>query len=328
MEPPLHPEADAILARLKKEGINELYHFTSVENLLSICRTQELQSKQRQQQMGTWPPPRPGGNSLSRDLDRFQNWDKVSLSLTPFTPMAYRRKREDHLCFLVVRPEVATWQGVVFTDTNATKTNHRREEGPTGLAAIRFDYIHSIPIPRDPAWKHYVQAEILLPNAVPFGYIEHIAFVSEASKQYADYLCQTLSHPPFVVREQLFTDSHRASPQSIGFPYVNEMFLTDTNIDENMVYSSKKNIFSKSRHTSMFLVARIRAITATSVKFTISIPDGSRPESVLGTTVFNKPDEYICQCKIDLTDLRIGGYLLQCYIQKFCWAAINVDIQP
>lgn len=328
MEPYLHSEANSLLARLRKEGINELYHFTSVENLPFLCRTQELQSKRKQQQAGTWPPPKTGGNSLSLDLDRFHNWDKVSLSLTPFIPMAYYRKREDHLCFFIVRPGVATWQGVIFTDTNATNTNHIRGEGLAGLTSMRFDYIRSITMSKDPNWKYYVQAEILVPNAIPFDYIEHVAFISNASMQYAENLCHALPHPSFVIRELLFTDSHKASLQTIGFPYVREMFLTDININENMLYSSYKNIFSKSKNRSINLIAHIRVITATNVKFTISVSDKSRPERLLGTTVFQIPDEYVCRCRVDLTDLQTGKYVLKCYVQRRCWAATTVDIQP
>ena len=36
----LHPDAAAILSRLTQEGVNALYHFTSVENLPSICQIQ------------------------------------------------------------------------------------------------------------------------------------------------------------------------------------------------------------------------------------------------------------------------------------------------
>ncbi len=35
-----------------------------------------------------WPPPVPGGNAQSHNLDRARgNWNKVSLSLTPHTPI-------------------------------------------------------------------------------------------------------------------------------------------------------------------------------------------------------------------------------------------------
>jgi ssDNA thymidine ADP-ribosyltransferase, DarT len=104
MTPQLHPDANEILARLRKEGITALYHFTCVENLPYICQAQQLWSKQKLEDEGKWPSLFPGGDSLSHRLDRYNgNWDKVSLSLTPFTPMAYRKKRNDHLCYFYLK---------------------------------------------------------------------------------------------------------------------------------------------------------------------------------------------------------------------------------
>lgn len=104
---PLHPDVNAILARLKQERINALYHFTSVENLLNICEMQALCSKKMLEDEGRWPPPIPGGNTLSHSLDRYNgNWDKVPLNLTPHTPMVYGKKRKEHLCFFIINYEV------------------------------------------------------------------------------------------------------------------------------------------------------------------------------------------------------------------------------
>ncbi len=77
----LHPDAAAILARLQRERVTSLYHFTSVENLPSICEKQGLCSKQTLEKERKWPPPVPGGNPLSHNLDRYRgNWDKVSFN--------------------------------------------------------------------------------------------------------------------------------------------------------------------------------------------------------------------------------------------------------
>jgi len=82
---------------------------------------------------GTLPSIDSGGDALSHSLDlRNDNWDKVSLSLTPYLPMAYHRKREQHLCYFVLRPEIVALAGVVFTDTNAARNDHKRGEGLQG----------------------------------------------------------------------------------------------------------------------------------------------------------------------------------------------------
>jgi hypothetical protein len=69
MSHPLHPEAQAILARLKQERITALYHFTNVENLPGICRLEALYSKQILESRGLLSTVITGGNPLSHSLD-------------------------------------------------------------------------------------------------------------------------------------------------------------------------------------------------------------------------------------------------------------------
>ena len=116
----LHQDSDQIAGRLVQEGISRLYHCTSIENLPIIVSQGALLCKQELEALGLWPVPEPGGNQLSHDLDRYAgNWDRVGLNFTPRTPMIYGKKRSAHLCFFVVDPRVATYDGVIFTDTNA-----------------------------------------------------------------------------------------------------------------------------------------------------------------------------------------------------------------
>lgn len=199
--PSLHADADGILARLRQEGVTALYHFTSVENLSGICQIQALCSKQTLEKERQKLPRNTGGNPLSHSLDRYRgNWDKVSLNLTSHTPMVYHRKREQHLCFFVIRPEVATWSGVAFTDTNAASNAYQRGEGLAGLNNIKFASIRSIPRPGDrDGWVQPVQAEVLVRDRIPLEYISHIAFVSKASMSYGEKLCGLHSHPPYML---------------------------------------------------------------------------------------------------------------------------------
>jgi len=128
--PRRHGEADRILNRLQRENIRCLYHFTSIENLPCIRQTNALCSKETLEAEGLWPCPEPGGNELSHRLDQTnQNWDKVSLNFTPWTPMAYLKKQASHLCFFVVEVAVAGFEGVIFTDTNATSGDQHRAAG-------------------------------------------------------------------------------------------------------------------------------------------------------------------------------------------------------
>ncbi len=329
MAPILHNEADAIRARLTKEGITSLYHFTSVENLQRICQVQSLCSKKTLQERGIWPPPEVGGEGPSHNLDlRNDNWDKVPLSLTPYTPMAYRRKRSRHLCFLLVSPEVAPWSGVVFTDSNAARNEHRRGSGLTGLNYIKFDVIRSIPYGIN-GWHQFVQAEVLVPNTIPFAYVPEIVFVSKASAAYAEQLCSTLLHPRFSVHERLFTDSYQASEKTIGFPFVTELIVTDTNIDKNMLYFSHlhKNIYSKSDHKHVTMVASVRVFTGTKAKIVLSSTNELEPgRQVIDRVDFAVQTQRLHQKRILLDDLPIGVYLLKYYLNEVCWASTSFEV--
>lgn len=68
MTPPLHPDADAILRRLKENGVKNFYHFTNVQNLAAICEMEGLCSKQLLELQGKWPCNVPGGEELSHSL--------------------------------------------------------------------------------------------------------------------------------------------------------------------------------------------------------------------------------------------------------------------
>ena len=185
-----------------------------------------LHSKQILEKQGLLSTLITGGNPLSHSLDRYHgNWDKVSLNFTPYTPMAYHRKRAQHLCFLLVNPEVATWSEVLFTDSNAARNDHRRGEGLIGLGNVQFNAIHAIPFSVND-WHRFIQAEVLIPASIPLAHVGEIGFVSNASMSYAQYLCKSFAHPPFSVKAQMFTDSPRAPQKAINFAYVKEFCIS------------------------------------------------------------------------------------------------------
>jgi hypothetical protein len=63
-------EAKEISEILKRNKINELYHFTNIENLPKIRRMQALCSKAELENSGLWSSVISGGNDLSHNLDR------------------------------------------------------------------------------------------------------------------------------------------------------------------------------------------------------------------------------------------------------------------
>jgi hypothetical protein len=332
MEHPLHPDANAILARLKRERIYAFYHFTNVENLPGICQMQALCSKKMLEDQGRWPPPVPGGEGPSHELDRRNgNWDKVPLNLTPHTPMAYRKKGKQHFCFFVIPLEVAAWSSVVFTDSNAARTTSQlRDEGLSGLSNIKFEAIRSTPRPweRD-GWHKFVQAEVLVPDNIPLKYMSKIAFVSKASMMHTERLCASLSHPQFSVDELLFADSPHALKGAISFPYVVELALTDMKVDKNMLYFSHlhKNKYSKRTHEHIKLVALVRAITGTRAKVLLHSRNMSRTlEHIIKTSEFETLNQYIRQYNIPLEALPVGAYSVEYYLDDICWASAEFEV--
>ncbi|HYT43305.1 MAG TPA: DarT ssDNA thymidine ADP-ribosyltransferase family protein [Methylomirabilota bacterium] len=326
----LHPDANAILVRLKREGITALYHFTSVENLHGICQMQALCSKQTLENERRRLPLVTGGNPLSHSLDRSRgNWNKVSLNLTSHTPMVYHRKREQHLCFFVISPEVATWSGVVFTDANAASNTHRREEGLAGLNNINFEAIRALPRPGDrDGWVRPVQAEVLVPDRIPLEHVSHIAFVSKASMSYAEHLCYPHLHPKFLVDSQLFADFSISSKWTVDFSYVLEMILTDAKIEENVVNLSyvHMNKFSKDSDCAT-LIAKVRAMAGTLAKVLFQPANMPRiTREVIETTEFAISSQYYHWHSIPLEDLPYGVYIVEYHLDNICRASTEFEV--
>lgn len=203
--------AEEILEMLKKNNIYSLWHFTDIGNLGYIKKLNGLRSKEFLQNKVGLKNIICGGDELSHRLDKkWGNCDKIHLSFTPYTPMAYNTKKEKdpifgekELVFIEIDIIVATFDDVYFTDSNATSNDHKRKKGIEGLRNVKFEYINMNPNPNDPNWKKYVQAEVLVPNHIPLDYFKRIHFKNEASLRLGESLWEGY-HPPFVVNSKIF----------------------------------------------------------------------------------------------------------------------------
>ena len=154
----LHHQAAQIRKTLEENGIEILYHFTAINNLKWLAQY-GLLSKEKLEKKGILDEIETGGDELiSLKLDReLGNWGKVSLYFCPHTPMAYGKQGEKHIVYILINPEVATWENVLFTDTNATRKQdgHHREQGMEGVNLVDFKTIKETlddgPKPWDPA---------------------------------------------------------------------------------------------------------------------------------------------------------------------------------
>lgn len=230
-----------VLKFLEEKRIFSLWHFTAISNLPYIFEHNGLRSKKYLEEKGILEKIITGGNELSHRLDKgLDNWDKISLSFTPYTPMAYHKKQEQHLVFIEIDYTICSKEKNIFTDCNANrlKNGQKRAEGIEGLKNIRWEYISSDPMPWDLEWQKYVQAEALIPDMIPIEKFKSIHFVSKASMDFGKYLCYEFSNyfSLFKVSPEIFQDYKKKEykyKKTIIFPYIQKVFVSLEEINSN-----------------------------------------------------------------------------------------------
>ncbi len=238
--------------------------------------------------------------------------------------MVFYRKREQHLCFFVIRPEVATWRGVVFTDSNAARTTHQvRGAGLAGLNNIKFEAIRTLPRPWDrDGWVRPVQAEVLVPDQVPLEFVSQVVFVSKASLTYAERLCNQLLHPAFTGDKHLFADLSVPSRWTVDFPHLIELILTDGKIDESGGHLPHihKNKYSRQNSSRVTAVTLVQAAAGTKAEVRW------RPINISATTEFATSDQYHHWPHIALDRLPEGVCPVEYYLNDVLWTAIDFEV--
>ena len=216
----LSPEAEHIRKRLAAEGIDTLWHFTDIENL-PLIQGNGLFSKARLEAENIFEQVKTGGTNESIEADRQRgNWNFISLAYTHSTPMFYHCKQKQHLVYWAVDPEVASLEGVLFTNKNALKrfNGTTRFPGLKGLNEVKFNYFKPN-TPLTKAWREYVQAEILVPENIPPNYLKALYTVSPISKLHAELLFKQPYHK-IISNPEPFKDN---SGQQFSFPFINQI---------------------------------------------------------------------------------------------------------
>ena len=134
---------------------------------------QELQDRRVRKQV-------PGGLKLHQ---------YANLYFCARNPMLYKRRNEqDGIYVLRISRNVLTLDNVVLTDQNAGSDYVRFLPAPAGMRLINFDWVF-LDDWNDPdqiqKWKKSSAkcAEVLVPNQLPFDYIEGAYVASEPAKQ-------------------------------------------------------------------------------------------------------------------------------------------------
>ena len=120
--------------------------------------------------------PSPGGDLQSRQLDmKYDLQDYVRLSFCEDHPMAYRHKKDGkRLVLLKIKTDVALWERTLFSDINATDSNHHVGGTLYDLKRVNFVAVKKTYVSRDDNdFKHH-QAEILVKTVIPKEFIVNL----------------------------------------------------------------------------------------------------------------------------------------------------------
>ena len=160
-----------------------LYHFTSYENLESIKKYGGLMSWKTLED-NEIESTSPGGDSLSRNLDRSQNLeDFVHLSFCQDHPMAYRHILSGKkMVLLKIMLDVVTWKDTMFTNMNATDRNHSIGDSFDYIKSLDLSAVNQPFVKRTDINFKQRQAEILVKSVIPKEYIINL--------EHPDYLPQ------------------------------------------------------------------------------------------------------------------------------------------
>lgn len=163
---------------MQRCAVKKLYHFTDEANLDSIIKSGGLFSWSQCDRNGI-SISRPGGNELSRNLDKRSGLENyVRLSFTPDHPMMYAAMSDGRIsrpAVLEIEPDLIYLKESRFTDRNATQNGVNAGQSFSDFAKIRFNILLCKEYMKcSPEEKPFFQAEVLVREYVPLGSIMNI----------------------------------------------------------------------------------------------------------------------------------------------------------
>jgi hypothetical protein len=161
---------------LTANSIHTLYHFTDRANLKSIKKQGALYSW-HYSISNNIDIPVPGGNQLSRDLDKRKGLqDFVRVSFTRSHPMMFVQPiRNRNNVILEIDTEVIYWQGSHYANKNATRNDVNVGSTLHDFNQLRFK-LFKLPnhFGLSENDKPYFQGEILVPIKIPAKFIRNL----------------------------------------------------------------------------------------------------------------------------------------------------------
>ena len=169
----LKTNSAAIKRHLTANGVRYFYHFTDKRNLDSIRKMGGLYSWQYCDDHNI-EIERPGGDSTSRSLDRRHGLqDYVRVSFCTDHPMKWVLEQRGYdMVLLKVKIDVACLEGTLFSDMNATDSNHHHGGTLEDLQRINIPATQQNFVSRESDIFKQHQAEVMVKTFIPLEYIE------------------------------------------------------------------------------------------------------------------------------------------------------------
>ena len=161
---------EPVLDVLRRYGCLTLFHFTDASNVESIRKhgLMSASSITKQEIVSTM-----NSDELSRNLDQACGLqDYVRLSFNTNNPMrfvAVKEKRISKPVLVVIKLDVVSRPGVLFSDCNATRKDAVISPRPE---VVRFDVVKALnQFQVKQSLRHFYQAEVLVPSPLPPEFI-------------------------------------------------------------------------------------------------------------------------------------------------------------
>ena len=257
---------------LSQQNVDYFYHFTDVQNMKSIFDTKKLLSiKEIEERSLT---KKTGGDEVSLRLAKLRGLDDyISLSFTPYTPMAVNRKQDHHLCFLKFRNEIADLPGVLFCNGNANANHTNREKGLGGAKKINLAAIKNGVQPSSGIWHDAARSEILIPTELSLCYLDTIIFVNGTSLQQTEELNLTDQSYTTIVDPIAFFDDPTVNAD-ISFSVIESVILEGGNMVNGLYIVDRLVSSSLKLHIGIKAVGKIRLVVNSSCKTFNNLKEG------------------------------------------------------